>query len=148
VCWKPRSSCWSFHLLREEFLSAPIHSPPLWFAVSVLQPHSPFPQWRGWAPPWGVGAVGVAALNACVRPRAGRTLERYATRSRGSEPSSGCGTTRGRIRSSNGAEPARGGVRPRARRSPLEGTSKGVVSVGRLSPAAWAMPCMVSYLHC
>jgi hypothetical protein len=28
VCWKPRSSCWSFHLLREEFLSAPIHSPP------------------------------------------------------------------------------------------------------------------------
>jgi hypothetical protein len=27
VCWKPRSSCWSFHLLREEFLSAPIHSP-------------------------------------------------------------------------------------------------------------------------
>jgi hypothetical protein len=37
VCWKPCSSCWSFHLLREEFLSAPIHSPPLWFAVSVLQ---------------------------------------------------------------------------------------------------------------
>jgi hypothetical protein len=28
VCWKPCSSCWSFHLLREEFLSAPIHSPP------------------------------------------------------------------------------------------------------------------------
>jgi hypothetical protein len=27
VCWKPRSSCWSFHLLREEILSAPIHSP-------------------------------------------------------------------------------------------------------------------------
>jgi hypothetical protein len=25
-----------FHLLREEFLPAPIHSPPLWFAVSVL----------------------------------------------------------------------------------------------------------------
>jgi hypothetical protein len=38
VCWKPRSSCWSLHLLREEFLSAPIHSPPLWFAVSVLPP--------------------------------------------------------------------------------------------------------------
>jgi hypothetical protein len=37
VCWKPCSSCWSFHLLREEFLAAPIHSPPLWFAVSVLQ---------------------------------------------------------------------------------------------------------------
>jgi hypothetical protein len=37
VCWKPCSSCWSFDLLREEFLSAPIHSPPpLWFAVSVL----------------------------------------------------------------------------------------------------------------
>jgi hypothetical protein len=35
VRWKPRSSCWSFHLLREDFLSAPIHS-PLWFAVSVL----------------------------------------------------------------------------------------------------------------
>jgi hypothetical protein len=28
VCWKPCSSCWSFDLLREEFLSAPIHSPP------------------------------------------------------------------------------------------------------------------------
>jgi hypothetical protein len=27
VCWKPCSSCWSFHHLREEFLSAPIHSP-------------------------------------------------------------------------------------------------------------------------
>jgi hypothetical protein len=37
VCWKPCSSCRSVHLLREEFLSAPIHSPPLWFAVSVLQ---------------------------------------------------------------------------------------------------------------
>jgi hypothetical protein len=34
VCWKPCSSCWSLHLLREEFLSAPIHSPlsrlPYW----------------------------------------------------------------------------------------------------------------------
>jgi hypothetical protein len=29
VCWKLRSSCSSLHLLREEFLSAPIHSPPL-----------------------------------------------------------------------------------------------------------------------
>jgi hypothetical protein len=38
MCWKPCSSCWSFDLLREEFLSAPIHSSPLWFAVSVLQP--------------------------------------------------------------------------------------------------------------
>jgi hypothetical protein len=37
VCWKSCSSCWSFHLLREEFLSAPIRSSPLWFAVSVLQ---------------------------------------------------------------------------------------------------------------
>jgi hypothetical protein len=37
VCWNPCSSCWSFHLLREEFLLAPIHSPPLWFAVSFLQ---------------------------------------------------------------------------------------------------------------
>jgi hypothetical protein len=27
VCWKSCSSCWSLHLLREEFLSAPIHSP-------------------------------------------------------------------------------------------------------------------------
>jgi hypothetical protein len=42
VCWKPCSSCWSFHLLREEFLSAPIHSPPLWFAVSVLH------EWLWW----------------------------------------------------------------------------------------------------
>jgi hypothetical protein len=37
VCWKPCLSCWSLHLLREEFLSAPIHSPPLWITVSVLQ---------------------------------------------------------------------------------------------------------------
>jgi hypothetical protein len=29
MCWKPCSSCSSLHLLREEFLSAPIHSPPL-----------------------------------------------------------------------------------------------------------------------
>jgi hypothetical protein len=36
VCWKSSSSCWILHLLREEFLSAPIPSPPLWFAVSVL----------------------------------------------------------------------------------------------------------------
>ena len=27
MSWKPCSSCWSSHLLREEFLSAPIHSP-------------------------------------------------------------------------------------------------------------------------
>jgi hypothetical protein len=27
MCWKPSSSCWSLYLLREEFLSAPIHSP-------------------------------------------------------------------------------------------------------------------------
>jgi hypothetical protein len=29
VCWKSCSSCWSLYLLREEFLSAPIHSPSL-----------------------------------------------------------------------------------------------------------------------
>jgi hypothetical protein len=29
VCWKSCSSCWSLHLIREEFLLAPIHSPPL-----------------------------------------------------------------------------------------------------------------------
>jgi hypothetical protein len=28
--WKPCSSCWSSHLLREEFLSALIYSTPLW----------------------------------------------------------------------------------------------------------------------
>jgi hypothetical protein len=28
VCWKSCSSCWSLYPLREEFLSAPIHSPP------------------------------------------------------------------------------------------------------------------------
>jgi hypothetical protein len=28
MCWKSCSSCWSFHLILEEFLSAPIHSPP------------------------------------------------------------------------------------------------------------------------
>jgi hypothetical protein len=27
VCWNPCSSCCSLHLLREEFLSSPIHSP-------------------------------------------------------------------------------------------------------------------------
>jgi hypothetical protein len=48
MCWKPWSSCSPYrsftstiniyHLVRRirEFLSAPIHSPPLWFAVSVL----------------------------------------------------------------------------------------------------------------
>jgi hypothetical protein len=33
VIWvsdRASSSCWSFDLLREEFLSAHIHSPPLW----------------------------------------------------------------------------------------------------------------------
>jgi hypothetical protein len=30
VCWESCSSCWSLYLLREEFLSAPIH-PSLWF---------------------------------------------------------------------------------------------------------------------
>jgi hypothetical protein len=29
MCWKPCLSCWSPHLLREEFLSAPIHPPSL-----------------------------------------------------------------------------------------------------------------------
>jgi hypothetical protein len=28
MCWKSCSSCWSLYLLREEFLSAPILSPP------------------------------------------------------------------------------------------------------------------------
>jgi hypothetical protein len=37
TCWKSCLSCWSLHLVLEEFLSALIHSPPLWFAVSVLQ---------------------------------------------------------------------------------------------------------------
>jgi hypothetical protein len=49
VCWKPCSSCWSSHLHREEFLSAPIHSPPLWFAVSVHQQpelNLVYPDWR------------------------------------------------------------------------------------------------------
>jgi hypothetical protein len=41
-----------FHLLREEFLSAPIHSPPLWFAVSVLQQLQSSGQ-SGWAPRLG-----------------------------------------------------------------------------------------------
>jgi hypothetical protein len=77
-------------------------------------------------PVYGAGArVRGARERGGSQPRAERTLERDATRSRGSEPSSGCGTTRGRICSSNGAELARGGVRPRARRSLLEGTSKG-----------------------
>jgi hypothetical protein len=35
VCWKSCSSCWSFDLLREEFLSAPIHSPSL---VRLISP--------------------------------------------------------------------------------------------------------------
>jgi hypothetical protein len=36
VCWKPCSSCSSLYLLREEFISAPIHSLPLWFVIPVL----------------------------------------------------------------------------------------------------------------
>jgi hypothetical protein len=51
VCWKPCSSCWSIHLLREEFLSAPIHSPPLWFAVSVLHSLTPKPPPSAQLPP-------------------------------------------------------------------------------------------------
>jgi hypothetical protein len=51
MCWKPCSSCWSLPLLQEEFLSAPIHSPPLWFAVSVLQISSPRYSMRAiWVP--------------------------------------------------------------------------------------------------
>jgi hypothetical protein len=44
VCWKPCSSCWSFHLLREEFLSAPIHSPlsgSPYRSFSPAHPHAP-----------------------------------------------------------------------------------------------------------
>jgi hypothetical protein len=47
VCWKLCSSCWSFHLLQEEILSVPIHSPPVWFAVSVLQVVSGPPHFDG-----------------------------------------------------------------------------------------------------
>jgi hypothetical protein len=41
VCWKPCSSYWSFRLLREEFLSAPIHSP---------LSESPYRSFSSWLP--------------------------------------------------------------------------------------------------
>jgi hypothetical protein len=73
-------------------------------------------------PVYGAGArVRGARERGGPRPRAGQTLERDATRSRWSEPSSGAG--------------------------PLEGTTRGAVPVGRWSPAAWAVSCMVSHLH-
>jgi hypothetical protein len=40
VFWKPCSSCWSFHILQEEFLSAPIHTPHSLVTRSVLQDHN------------------------------------------------------------------------------------------------------------
>jgi hypothetical protein len=45
VCWKPCSSCWSLYLLREEFLSAPIHSPP-----SLVRCFGPSPLMVGFRP--------------------------------------------------------------------------------------------------
>jgi hypothetical protein len=68
------------------------------------------------------------------QPRAERTLERVETCSRGGDPSSGAGPLEGKGCPSNGAEPARGGARPRARRSLLEGSSPWAVSVGRRDP--------------
>jgi hypothetical protein len=38
VCWKPCSSCWSSHHLREEFLSTPIHSPSLVRRIGPSEP--------------------------------------------------------------------------------------------------------------
>jgi hypothetical protein len=67
VCWKPCSSCWSFDLLREEFLSAPIHSPPLWFAMLVLHPIAP-----GLAPTKAL-RVGRRDDVRTTRPRSSRT---------------------------------------------------------------------------
>jgi hypothetical protein len=74
VCWKPRSSCWSFHLLREEFLSAPIHSPPLWFVVSVLQARvGQQAAWSGMnAHPELIGGGVLAGGGADEWPRQGR----------------------------------------------------------------------------
>jgi hypothetical protein len=68
------------------------------------------------------------------RSRAGRTLGRGGTCSRGSEPSSEAEPARGKCCPSNGAESARGGARPRARRSLLEGISKRAALVGRRGP--------------
>jgi hypothetical protein len=109
--------------------------------VTVLTPaalHSPFPQWRGWAPPWGVGAVAPgceprvhdgAVLRRQVvkcpctgtgarvrgtlerggpRPRAGRTLERGGTRSREVLP-----LERGEARPKGARILERGGARSR-----------------------------------
>jgi hypothetical protein len=43
VCWKSCSSCWSLHLLREEFLSAPIHSPLSSSPYQSFTPSRPLP---------------------------------------------------------------------------------------------------------
>jgi hypothetical protein len=61
VCWKPRSSCWSSQLHREEFLSAPIHSPP---------PLSGSP-YRSFSRPYKSGWHSVAELTLAL-PHSGR----------------------------------------------------------------------------
>jgi hypothetical protein len=76
-----------------------------------------------------------ASSEAETRSREEGTLERGGTRSRGREPSSE-------------AEPARGGVRPRARQNLLEGAFDWATRWATGATAAWAMPCVCLRKRC
>ena len=92
--------------------------------------HRTLPQWRGWAPPWGVGA---AAPGREPRAHDGAVLRRQGVKCPSTGPAHACGAPvsvagpgRGRSGPSSEAGLARGGARPRAGRdrsregSPLE----------------------------
>jgi hypothetical protein len=110
--------------------------------------HRTLPQWRGWAPPWGVGA---AALGCEPRAHDGAVLRRQGVKCPCTEPAHACGApasvagpSRGRGVPSSEAKPARGkccpssGVMPvRRERAANEAES---VSRGSLrGPPRWAV---------
>jgi hypothetical protein len=120
------------------------------------------PQWRGWAPSWGVGAAApgrepqahdgaappfVRALNARVREQAracGAPSSKTGPVRGRSGPSSEAEPARGKRTPSNGVEPARGGRTPSSEAKP----ARGDLRVGRLggplgASAAWAVSCTV-----
>jgi hypothetical protein len=77
MCWKPCSSCWSLHLLQEEFLSAPIHSPP-----SLVRRIGP-----SWCPILEQSGGSLCPVHLFDRPRAFKGyLSEPEVRPRGSDP--------------------------------------------------------------